>query len=592
MIKDLLKNLVIKTLKSQKNWPSFDVYEITIEKPANQQFGDYATNIAFRLAKQLGKPPQEIAQFLADEISKIKPAEIVKVEANDGYVNFFLSSELLRQSLADIYKTRGSFGKLNIGRKQKIIVEYSQPNIAKQMHIGHLRTTVLGDALANIYEMLGYKVIRWNYLGDWGTQFGKLITAYKLWSVQLRGSASKYLEAEPLSNKKQLTIRVLTELYVKFHKELKEHPELERQGQEEFAKLEASDKENHKLWEWFRKLSIKEFENIYKTLGVNFDIWLGESNFEKDLKPLVNDLRKREIAEIGEEGAIIIKLDRFNLPPALIQKADGASLYLTRDIATLKYRLAKYKPAKLLYVVGNEQSLHFEQLFMIAKVLDLNTSQLLHIKFGLVLGEDKKKMSTREGEAIPLEEVVEKAISLARDIVEKKSPNIAEKEKYHIAQTVALGALKYEMLKEHRNSDIVFSWDKMLDFSGNSAPYLQYTYARLSSILQKAGWTWRLSLQGRLNLSKLGEKTELAIMKHLLDFPEVITDSARTNLTNNLALYVYELANLSNQFYETSPILKDDNTSRRNARLVLIQTTASVLKSGLNLLGIEVLNKI
>ena len=353
-------------------------------------------------------------------------------------------------------------------------------------------------------------------------------------------------------------------------------------------------------------------------LGINFDIWLGESNFEKDLKPLVADLRKRGIAEVGEGWAIIIKLDQFNLPPALIQKADGASLYLTRDIAALKYRLDKYEPKKLLYVVGNEQALHFEQFFAVAKILGLDSVEIKHIKYGLVLGEDKKKMATREGESILLEEVIKKAINLARKIVEEKSrrpdgpsgvgtPKPTQgvgsltgvsaaktsEEKSKIAETVALGALKYEMLKEHRNSDIVFSWDRMLDFTGNSAPYLQYTYARLVSILRKVGPIWRLSSHVLMpDLKTLKETGELGIIKHVLDFPDIIADSARNNLTNNLALYLYELANLANQFYETTPILKDDNTPRRNARLILIQTSASILKSGLNLLGIQTLDRI
>ncbi|MDO8492345.1 MAG: arginine--tRNA ligase [bacterium] len=578
MIKDAIQNLVAKILISQ-HWPNLDIDKITIEKPDNPDFGDYAVNIAFELAKQLKKLPQEVAQVLAEKIGKIKPTEIERVEAIGGYVNFFLSDDFLRQSLVTIHKGRETYGKSKIGRGQKIIVEYSQPNIAKQMHIGHLRTTVLGDALANIYKNLGYKVIRWNYLGDWGTQFGKLITAYKLW-----GTRSE-VETDP--------IQTLNNLYVKFHQKLKEHPELNRRGQEEFAKLEAGDKENRKLWKWFHKLSIKKFEKIYKMLGINFDIWLGESHFEKDLKSLVDDLRKRGIAEIGEEEAIIIKLDQFNLPPALIQKGDGASLYLTRDIAALKYRLNKYKPAKLLYVVGNEQSLHFEQLFAVAKILGCDSTDIEHIKYGLVLGEDKKKMSTREGEAISLEEVIQKAINLARKIVDKKSQDLPKKEKSEIARTVALGALKYEMLKEHRNSDIVFSWEKMLDFTGNSAPYLQYTYARLVSILRKAGPIWRLSSHVlRPDLKTLKETRELAIIKHLLNFPDTITDSARANLTNNLALYLYELSNLANRFYEITHILKDDNAPRRNARLILIQTTATVIQSGLKLLGIGVLEKI
>ncbi len=569
---------------------------VIIEKPSNLQFGDYAINIAFDLAKKLGKPSQEVAEILAEEINKTKPAEIERAEAVGGYVNFFLSNEFLRHSLGEIHKNRKSFGRSRAGKGRTIIVEYSQPNIAKPMHVGHLRTTILGDALANIYEALGYKVIRWNYIGDWGTQFGKLIAAYKLWGSQLRSSAPKYLEAEPLSKKNQITVHDLVSLYVRFHEELKQHPELERRGQEEFAKLEEGDQENRKLWDRFRKESLKEFDKMYGLLGVKFGLTIGESFFEKDLKPLATDLMKRRIAELGEGGAIIIKLGQLNLPPALIQKSDGASLYLTRDIAALKYRIKRYKPAEILYVVGNEQSLHFQQLAAIANVLGLKPEPE-HVKYGLILGEDKKKLATREGRAILLGDIIKKAVDLAREITLKKTATVrgptsdsgGDVEK--IAETVALGALKYEILKEHRNSDIVFDWKRMLDFSGNSGPYLQYTYARLANILRKSGPTWKLNFW-RSDLQKLSEKSELAIIKHLLEFPDTIVDSATTHLTNNLALYLYELANLANRFYETTPILKDEDVPRRNARLVLVDATSAVLKTGLNLLGIQVLEKI
>ena len=572
MVAKLIQKITEEALKKQAGWApaGLSAGEIFVEKSANLQLGDYAVNIAFSLAKELKKPPQEVAQILAESINFIKPPEINEVRAADGYVNFFLSLDFLRTELNNINKNRSKFGRSDIGRGKRVIVEYSQPNIAKQMHIGHLRTTALGDALANIYETLGYKVVRWNYLGDWGTQFGKLLTAYKLWGNK------KELEINP--------IPVLNELYVRFHQELKEHLELERRGQEEFSKLERGDKENRKLWEWFKKLSLKEFEKIYGLLGIRFDTLIGESFFEKELGPLVTELRERGIAEAGNEGAIIIKLDAFKLPPALIQKADGASLYLTRDIAALKYRLTKYKPDKILYVVGNEQALHFQQLSAVAEILGLLKPE--HVKYGLVLGEDKKKMSTREGEAIPLTEVIKKAVNLARDVVAKKNPALSEKERAQIASTVAIGALKYEMLKDNRNSDIVFSWDKMLDFTGNSAPYLQYTYARLSSILKKAGRT------GRADLGQLSEEPEIAIIKMLLDFPDTIAESARTNLTSNLALFLYGLANLANRFYETTPVIKDDNAPRRNARLKLIETSASILKTGLGFLGINVLDRI
>ena len=544
---------------------------VSIEKTASVGFGDYSYSGAFNLAKQQQKPPQVVAQALAEELNKVKPVAINRVEAVGGYVNFFLAPEYLRDQLGIIYKTRESFGQSKLGKGKTIIVEYSQPNIAKPMHVGHLRTTILVDAIANIYEMLGYKVIRWNYIGDWGTQFGKLIAAYKLWGDK------KEVERSP--------IPTLVRLYVKFHEELKSHPELEQRGQVEFKKLEDGDKENLKLWQWFKKESLKEFDRMYKILGIRFDLTIGESFFEGDLKPLVADLKKRGIAEPGEGGALIVKLERFNLPPALVRKSDGASLYLTRDIAALKYRIKKYKPSEILHVVDNGQALHFQQLAAIANMLGLKPEPE-HVKYGLILGENKKRLATREGRAILFEDLVNQAIELAQKIVSEKRPNSSEKEKTVIADTVALGALKYEILKEHRNTDIVFDWKRMLDFAGNSGPYLQYTYARLMSILNKAGRA------GKPDLSALTEPSELAIMKHLLEFPDTVADSARMHLTNNLALYLYELANHVNRFYEIVPILKDDNHARLNARLVLINATASVLKSGLGLLGINVLEKI
>ncbi len=547
---------------------------IEVERPQNE-FGDYAVNVAFALSKMLGTNPNEVANLLAEKLNGNKSPEIARVEVAGGYVNFFLDEDFLKEELTRIYKNRESYGSSKTGGGKKIIIDYSAPNIAKPMHVGHLRSTIIGDTLTNVYGALGYEIVRWNYLGDWGTQFGKLIAAYKLWGDK------DEVEKNP--------IKTLEGLYVRFHEELKTKPELERVGQEEFQKLEEGDKENRKLWEWFKKESLKEFEKMYRLLGVKFDTYAGESAYEKDLIPTITDLRKKGIAEIGEGGSVIVKLDRFNLPPALIQKSDGASLYITRDIALLKDRIKKYKPEKILYVVANQQALHFQQLFAIAEILGLDSAKLEHIKFGLVLGEDKKKLSTREGNAVTLEEVADKAIKLARDIVEKKNPSLSEEEKEEIAQTVAIGALKYQDLKEHRNSDIVFDWKKMLDFAGDSGPYLQYTYARLSNIKNKA---LQEHPRGELDFELLTEKSEMAVIKHLLDFPDVLGRVSKTNLPNHLTLYLYKLANLANRFYETVPVIKDENPSRRSARLALVETAAAILKTGLGLLGIKVLEKI
>ncbi|MEK7579819.1 MAG: arginine--tRNA ligase [Patescibacteria group bacterium] len=515
--------------------------------------GDYSTNIAFLLARQslgegglakkTGGNPQKLALSIVEGLRNEFKNQFEKIEiAKNGFINFYLSKKYLLDNLSEVLKFP------DIGKSKTVIVEYSQPNIAKVMHVGHLRSTVLGDALANIYEALGYKVIRWNYLGDWGTQFGKLISAYKMWGK----------EEEVKTN----PIETLNDLYVRFHDELKNRPELEEKGREEFKKLEEGDEENRKLWKWFKNESLKEFEKIYRILGVKFDTYTGESSFEKDLKPLVEELRNKGIAK-ESQGAVIISLDQFNLLPALIQRSDGASLYLTRDIAALKYRIKEYKPEKILYVVGNEQSLHFDQLKAIAKISGLDETEISHIKFGLILGKDKKKLSSREGGAVPIKELIDKAVELS-------------------GKAVGISALKYFILKEHRLSDIVFDWDRILNLKGDSGPYLQYTYARLASIKSKAG-----TISKSKNLESLNKEIDVSLMKKMIKFPEILTLTVENNLTNILTLYLYELCNLINRFYESVPVLKEDDEKIRNARLGLVSLMIQILEKGFNLLGIE-----
>ena len=333
--------------------------EFDVSPCEKESFGDYATNAALRLSKEQGEPPIALAEKLVREIQARAPNDFFqKIEiAKPGFINFFLSPRTLAEELAALLHAKENYGKRAIRPRPTVIVEYSQPNIAKRMHVGHLRTTVLGDALANLYEFLGYRVIRWNYFGDWGTQFGKTIAAYKLWGKKTE------VEKNPIGT--------LLALYIRFHDEMKTNPELEERGREEFRKLEEGDKENRKLWEWFRKESLLALHKLYKLLGISFDVEIGEAFFEKDMKPLVQELVERGIAK-KSEGSLAIPLPGSDLP-ALVQKADGASLYLTRDIANLRYRIKKYNPAKILYVVGNEQALHFEQLFKVAEILELRT---------------------------------------------------------------------------------------------------------------------------------------------------------------------------------------------------------------------------
>jgi arginyl-tRNA synthetase len=386
-------------------------------------------------------------------------------------------------------------------------------------------------------------------------------------------------------------IEELQKLYVRFHMEMESDSDLDRRGQEDFRKLEEGDRENRKLWEWFKKESLKEFQKMYKILGADFDVWIGESFFEGEMKTIVKDLVEKHIAE-RSEGAIVIKLEDEHLPPAVLEKSDGASIYLARDIANLKYRLKKYKPAKILYVVGNEQALHFEQLFAIAKRLGWDTAELQHIKYGLVFGEGGKRFSTRAGKVELLEDLINKAIAEARKVIEIKTPDFSVVEKTEVASTVAMGALKYDELKENRTTEIIFNWEKMLDFSGDSGPYLQYTYARLKSILRKSGVKDAQLRPSAVNISMLAHTTELALIRKLFEFPDIVQRAGELYSTSTLAVYLYKLAVAANKFYETTPILKRDDDAQRRARLLLVATTARVLRKGLGLLGIKTLEKI
>jgi len=576
MIKQIIKNLIQESYKkaaAKNKWLISFIPDISLEIPNDEQYGDYSTTLAFSISKDIKKPPFEIATILINEMQQNLPKEITKVElAKNGFINFYLNKNSIQKELETIYKQKTKFGLSKTGKNKTIIIDYSSPNIAKPMHIGHLRSTIIGETLANLYETLGYKVIRWNYLGDWGTQFGKLIAAYKLWGKK------KEVEKNP--------IPALLKLYIKFHEEMKSNTDLEKLGQEEFKKLEKGDKENRKLWLWFKKESIKDFQKIYKLLDIKFDILLGESFLQKDLMPFINLLKKKKIAQ-KSQGALIIPLEKYDLPPALIQKSDGASLYFTRDLALLKYRLTKYRPAKILYVVGNEQDIHFKKLFTISNIIFPNEkTELVHIKFGLVLSEKRKKFSTREGEIIPLEQVINQVIETSLEIIKEKKPEWSLLKQKRLAQTIAIGALKFNDLKSFRSSDIVFDWKKMLDFSGDTSVYLQYTYARINKILTKA------KKIGKYDYKLLNHKLEISLIKKISEFPDIIQISAEKYSSNYLTTYLLSLADLTNKYYESVPVLKEKNKARQNAQLILLKTTTNVIKTGLEVLGIQALKEI
>ena len=574
------KQILKEELSNLMDGLSFDVLT-----PPDPKLGDYSTNIAFLVAKKEGKKPADVASELKDKLVGGPIVSMFDIQvAPNGFLNFYAKPEFLQKQLEEISKNE-TYGQSDEGKGKKVIVEYSSPNIAKPMHIGHLRSTIIGDSLANVYEKLDYEVIRWNYLGDWGTQFGKLIVAYRKWGDE------KALKANP--------IQEMLRVYIKFHEELKNNPELEKEGQEEFRKLEEGDLENKKIWEEFKTESLKEFMVMYAYLGIEWDKLKvkSESEYESKLKPLIEELQQKGLAK-ESEGALIIELE--NIPPMLLRKSDGATLYATRDIASLEDRITNYHPDKILYVVANQQALHFEQLFAVAKKLGWTESELVHVKFGMVLGEDGKKLATREGKVVSLQEVIDKTTALAGSVVKQKNSDLSIEQMREVAHVVAIGALKYNDLRQHPYSDIEFDWKAMLDLSGNSGPYIQYTYSRLANILKKAGEkNYELRIT---NYELLTEKPELRLMRQLLDYPEAIKECAERYALNGLALYLYDLAHLANQFYEQIHVLEDDknerpafaeaSAGRRDARLLLIKTVARILKDGLAILGIETLERI
>jgi len=581
MFKQQIQNLVYSALKSLAKKGVFS--QITLEKKSieietqfQKEKGDYSSNIAFSLAKQLKQSPQAIAQKIQEEILIKKSKFLKKIEEKNGFLNFFLEENILTSKFLKVESEK--LFSLNIGKNQKVIIEFSSPNIAKPMHVGHLRSTIIGDCLANLFSFSGYQVIRWNYLGDWGTQFGKLITAYKLWGKEEK------IKKDPVNN--------LLNLYQRFHSEVKKNPQLEKMAQEEFKKLEDGDKENTRLFQWFSKESSKEFQKIYRLFKIKFDVIKGESFFYQDQEKIIEELKKKKIVQ-ESEGALIIDLKEFNLPPALILKSDEAGLYLTRDLCALIYRVDKYQPKMILYVVGNEQDLHFRQLFAVFQKIRKNKVKLVHVKFGLVLNEKKEKFSTREGELIPLKELIDKAIIEALKILNKKQPAWSKEKKQKIAEKIAISSLKFNNLKTYRLNDIIFDWERMMSFQGDSSVYLQYTFARFSKILAKS----KLSRNFIKDFQKRNQKIEVNslekdIIKKIIDWPDIIISSVRNYAPNILANYLLSLADLLNQYYETTPVLQEENLEQRHFRLYLIEICLEVFTNGFNLLGIETLKEI
>lgn len=537
-----------------------------LEEPPEPAMGDLAFP-CFTLAARQKQSPAAIAAALGRSLSGERGVFWEKAAPRGPYLNFYLdypvfSDDILKRVLAG----GPDYGKSDRGRGEVIVIDYSSPNICKPFGIGHIRSTVIGHALSLILESQGCRCIGINHLGDWGTQFGKMIVAYKRW-----GDDQKL---------KQDPVNYLYYLYVRFHQEAEADPALEEEARLWFKRLEKGEAEAVTYWELFRRLSLENYEQVYDLLGIRFSYHHGESHYNDMLDDTIRFVQEKGIAQ-ESEGALIVDLERYGLPPAMLRKKDGATLYLTRDLAAALYRKRTFNFTRALYVVGAEQTLHFQQMVKVLELLGLSwAKECIHVPFGLIRFKEGR-MSTRKGKMILLADVLQRAINLAREIIEEKNPTLANKES--AARAVGLGAVRFGDLSNDRIKDIEFDWEKVLDFSGETAAYIQYAHARICSILRRAGLDepdWFEGAGGHL-----GQVEERALVKTLAAFPEKISDAAGSYRPSILARYLIDVARDFNRFYHECPVLVDQQELRR-ARLLLIAAVRRVLKNGLGLLGI------
>ena len=544
--------------------------ETYIETPKDSKNGDYAFP-CFRLAKELRKAPPAIASEIQEKIELTD--EIQKVEVAGGYLNFFINKETLAEEvLGEISKTE-QYGKSKVGEGKNIVIDYSAPNIAKPFHIGHLRSTVIGGALYNIYKYLGYNVTGVNHLGDYGTQFGKLIEGYKMWGKEYD------IEKDPINE--------LTKIYIRINEECKNDEQILENCRNNFKKLEDGDPYCVEIWKKFRELSLQEFQKVYDLLGSKFDSWNGES-FYSDKMPEVIDILQKTGKLVESQGAKIIDLEDKGInTPCIIEKSNGSTTYATRDLAAILYRAKTYNFDKALYVTSYEQVLHFKQVFEVAKLLGLDekyTNGLEHVSFGMVLLPEGK-MSTREGNIIKLEELLNEAISRAKEIIEQKNSDLENKEE--VAKKVGIGAVIFNDMSASRIKDEVFDWNTILNFQGETGPYIQYTYVRTKSVLEKAGYLPKMEDVKTENLS---DDYSMAILKLIYNFEDILIQVTDKNEPSILARYLIDLAKAYSSFYNENKIIVE-NKDVQNARVYLTYATSEVLKQGANLLGIEMPEK-
>lgn len=539
-----------------------DLYQM-IEYPKHTEMGDFAFP-CFRLAKVFRKAPNMIADDLVEKLGTSDNFE--QIQAVSGYVNFMVNKSVFAKTvIEDVLSQKEQYGADILGNDKNIIVEYSSTNIAKPFHMGHIRSTMIGESLNRIYKFLGYNTTSINHLGDYGTQFGKLIVAFKLWGDR------DAIEANPIPE--------LLKIYVKFHEEAEAKPELDDEARAWFTKLENQDAEAQELWSWFREVSLKEFTRVYDILGVHFDSFAGESFYSDKMPAVLAEMREKNIM-VKSEGAEIVDLEEHNMPPALITKKDGSTLYITRDLAAAFYRKKHYNFDKNIYVVGNQQKLHFQQWMKIIELMGYEWAKdCEHVDFGLV-GLEEGTLSTRNGRVVFLEDVLKKAVDQTKKVIEEKNPNLENKDA--VAKVVGVGAVVFQELSSNRIKDYTFSLEKTLSFEGETGPYVQYTHARACSILRKSN----VDLSGPVDYSLLNDDITKAVISLVSKFNETVVLSHEKNEPSVVARYAVDVAQSFNRFYHDHPIITDD-AELTKARVSLVAAVAQTIKNALKLVCLE-----
>ena len=556
-----MKNQIVNLLSQNIEVLTSEEISQLIEIPPKPEMGDFAFP-CFRLAKSYHKAPPMIAQDLKESIGD--QAFLSEIKVIGGYLNFYVDKAQYAQQIIDKYNNATDYGCSDQGKDKTICIDYSSPNVAKNFHVGHLRTTIIGNSLYKIFSKLGYKVVRINHLGDWGTQFGKLIVAYKKWGSR-----------EAVEEK---GIEELMDIYVKFHEEAEKDDSLNDEARAWFLKMEQGNEEALEIWQWFRDISLKEFMRVYNILGMEFDSFAGES-FSRDktadvIKRLTDDGLLKE-----SQGAMIVPLDEYDMPPCIVAKKDGSSIYATRDLAAILYRKATYNFDRCLYVTGLEQKLHFAQVFKVIELMGNDyTKNLVHIPYGLV-SLKSGKISSRKGNVIFAEDLLRESINKTTSIIEEKNPDIPDKEE--VAKQVGIGAIIFNDLYNQRIKDVIFDWNKLLNFDGETGPYVQYTYARASSVLRKIG-----EVPDTIDYTLLTDEASIGLLKEIERYPQVIKDAAERYEPSVIARYSIDLAHAFNKFYHECQINVEDEATKYT-RTNVVKIARYIIKDALSLLGIQ-----